>query len=80
VVDILVSAYGDGVDVTPLLASHPLTAEVPAEEIDVWLAAFAGYMRRAGEGPVRPSSPFLGVHARWSAAAAWSWLSERRGW
>jgi thiamine kinase-like enzyme len=80
VVDVLVSAHGDGIDVEPVLARHPLTAEVPAEEIDVWLAAFAGYMRRAGEGPLRASSPFLGVHARWSAAAAWSWLAARRGW
>jgi aminoglycoside phosphotransferase (APT) family kinase protein len=80
VVDVLVSVHGDGLDVEPLLASHPLTADVPAEEIDVWLAAFAGYMRRAGEAPVRASSPFLGVHARWSAAAAWSWLCERQGW
>lgn len=80
VVDVLVSAHGDGVDVEPLLARHPLTADVPAEEIDVWLAAYAGWMRRAGELPVRPSSPFLGVHARWSAEAAWSWLSRRRSW
>lgn len=80
VVDVLISAHGDGVDVEPLLAEHPLTAEVPAEEIDVWLAAYAGWMRRAGELPLRPSSPFLGVHARWSAEAAWAWLSARRGW
>ena len=80
VVDVLISAHGDGVDVEPLLADHPLTAEVPAEEIDVWLAAFAGWMRRVGELPLRPSSPFLGVHARWSAEAAWAWLSLRRGW
>ena len=69
-----------GVDVEPLLADHPLTGEVPAEEIDVWLAAYAGWMRRAGEQPLRASSPFLGVHARWSAEAAWSWLAARRGW
>lgn len=80
VVDVLVSAHGDGHEVEPLLAAHPLTGDVAAEEIDVWLAAFAGYMRRAGEQPVRASSPFLGVHARWSAEAAWSWLAERRGW
>jgi Ser/Thr protein kinase RdoA (MazF antagonist) len=80
VVDVLVSAHGDGLDVAPSLAAHPLTAEVPDEEIDVWLAAFAGYMRRAGEQPLRASSPFLGVHARWSAEAAWSWLCQRRGW
>jgi aminoglycoside phosphotransferase (APT) family kinase protein len=80
VVDVLVSAHGDGLDAAPMLASHPLTADVPDEEIDVWLAAFAGFMRRGGEQPLRPSSPFLGVHARWSAQAAWSWLSERRGW
>ncbi len=80
VVDVLVSAYGDGVDVEPLLTGHPLTGDVPGEEIDVWLAAYAGWMRRAGEQPLRASSPFLGVHARWSAEAAWAWLCSRRGW
>lgn len=80
VVNVLVSAYGDGVGVEPLLAAHPLTGEVPAEEVDVWLAAYTGYLRRAGEQPLRASSPFLGVHARWTAEAAWTWLAERRGW
>ena len=67
VVDVLVSAYGDGVDVEPLLAEHPLTAEVPAEEIDVWLAAYAGWMRRAGELPLAPE---LAVPGRPRAAGA----------
>ena len=30
--------------------------------------------------PVPPTSPYLRRHAHWYAAAAWSWLAQRRGW
>jgi Ser/Thr protein kinase RdoA (MazF antagonist) len=80
VVDLLVTAHGAGLDAEALLASHPLTAGADPEHIDAWLAALCGYMVEADLRPVPPSSPYLGVHRRWWAAATWSWLSQRRGW
>lgn len=80
VVDLLVTAHGDGHDADALLAAHPLSAGAQAEQVDAWLAALCGYMVEAEFRPVPPSSPFLGVHRRWWAAATWSWLSGRRGW
>ena len=79
-VDLLVTAHGDGLDADTLLAGHPLAAGVPAEHVDAWLAALCGYMVEADSRPVPTSSPHLGVHRRWWAAAIWSWLSQRRGW
>jgi hypothetical protein len=80
VVDLLVTAHGDGLDADVLLAAHPLAATAPADHVDAWLAALCGYMVEADFRPVPPSSPYLGVHRRWWAAATWSWLSRRRGW
>ena len=80
VVDLLVTAHGDGLDAEALLAEHPLSAGAPADHVDAWLACLCGYMVEADFRPVPPSSPFLGVHRRWWAAATWSWLSARRGW
>lgn len=79
-VDLLVTAHGDGLDADALLGQHPLAAGAPAEHVDAWLAALCGYMVEADSRPVPPSSPLLGVHRRWWAAALWSWLSQRRGW
>ena len=80
VVDLLVTVHGDGLDAEAPLSSHPLVAGVPADHVDAWLAALCGYMVEADTRPVPSSSPYLGVHRRWWAAAVWSWLSERRGW
>ena len=80
VVMLLVSAHGDGRDAEALLATNPLTADAPDEEVDSWLAALCGFMAEADRRPVPTSSPSLGVHRRWWAAACWSWLAQRRGW
>jgi aminoglycoside phosphotransferase (APT) family kinase protein len=80
VVMLLVSVHGDGVDAEPYLAAHPLSAGVPGDHVDAFLAALCGFMVEADERPVPSSSPFLGVHRRWWAAAAWSWLAARRSW
>jgi hypothetical protein len=79
-VDLLVSAYGDGVDVEPILASRRLTRDVDPDHIDRWLAALCGYMVAARSRPEVPTSPYLRVHANWYAQALWAWLSERRRW
>ena len=77
---LLVTAYGDGHDADALLARHPLTAGVEAEQIDAGIASIAGYMLAARERPVPPSSPYLRVHGSWWAEASWAWLAARRGW
>jgi hypothetical protein len=79
-VDLLVTAHGDGLDADALLAEHPNAAGADPDHVDAWLAALCGYMVEADFRPVPSSSPFLGVHRRWWAAATWSWLSLRRGW
>jgi thiamine kinase-like enzyme len=79
-VDLLATAHAEGLDVDSSLRENPLTAGVPAEHVDVWLAALCGIMVEADARPVPTSSPYLGVHRRWWAAALWGWLSQRRGW
>jgi hypothetical protein len=80
VVHLLVSAHGDGHDVTRLVAEHPVTAGVPDDQLDSFVAALGGFMAEADLRPVPANSPHLGTHRRWWAAACWSWLADRRGW
>jgi len=78
--DLLISAYGDGVDVDAVLRERRLTAEVDPVSIDAWLAGVCGFMLEACQRPVPATSPHLRTHNRWTAEAAWSWLARRRGW
>jgi aminoglycoside phosphotransferase (APT) family kinase protein len=80
VVHLLVTAHGDGLDADLLLAEHPHSVGAPAQEVDAFLAALCGFMAEADLRPVPRNSPYLGVHRRWWAAAAYSWLASRRGW
>jgi hypothetical protein len=57
-----------------------VTKDVAPEHVDAFLAALGGFMAEADLRPVPRTSPYLGVHRRWWAAAAWSWLADRRGW
>lgn len=77
---LLVSAHGDGLPADELLAECALTADVPAEHIDAWLAALCGFMLEARTRPAPATSPHLRAHTNWYAAASWSWLAQRRGW
>ena len=76
----LLGPRGDGFDADALLAERPLTRGVPPEDVDVVLAALAGYFFRQREEPVPPTSPWLRAHQSWYGEAAWAWLCERRGW
>lgn len=78
--DLLISAYGDGLDVDAVLRERRLTAEVDPVSIDAWLAGVCGFMLEACQRPVPATSPHLRTHNRWTAEAAWSWLARRRGW
>ena len=79
-VHLLVSAHGDGVDADAVLRSRRLTRGVPDDHLDTVIAGLCGFMLEATDRPAPPSSPYLRVHSRWYAAAAWSWLAQRRGW
>lgn len=77
---LMISVHGDGGDAELALSSTPLTARVPPEDVDTWLAAYAGFMLEATDRPVPPTSPYLRIHQMWYGQAAWSWLVQRRGW
>jgi hypothetical protein len=79
-VDLLVSAYGDGLDADAILAKHELTRDADPDHVDACLAMVAGFMLEARERPVPPTSPYLRVHSNWWAEASWAWLASRRGW
>jgi len=78
--DLLISAHGDGVDPDAVLRNRGRLAAVDPDHVDAWLAGVTGFMLAASQRPVPPTSPYLRIHNRWTAEAAWSWLSQRRGW
>ncbi|MET3963316.1 hypothetical protein ABIE44_003250 [Marmoricola sp. OAE513] len=78
--DLLVSAHGDGIDAEAVLQRRPALSGVDPDDVDAWLAGICGFMLEASQRPVPPTSPYLRVHNRWTAEAAWSWLARRRGW
>jgi hypothetical protein len=77
---LLIGPRGDGLDVEGVLASHPLTRDVPAAHIDSVLALLAGYFLKSADGPVPPTSPHVRDAQRWQGEVVWDWLCERRGW
>jgi hypothetical protein len=79
-VDLVASAYGDGLDADAVLAAHPLTRDADPEHVDAWLAMLCGFMLEARDRPVPPTSPYLRVHSRWWSEVTWAWLAQRRGW
>ena len=74
---VLLSAYGDGHDVEPLLAAHPLTREVPAEAVDCLLAVLLTFWAATRLDAVPHGSPHLRVHQTWYADVTERWLRER---
>jgi len=78
--DLLASAYGDGVDVDGIIATRPLTKDVDPAHIDAAIAQLCGFMLKSRDRPESPTSPYIHVHARWYSEVCWSWLAHRRGW
>lgn len=76
-VGLLVSAHGDGLDAEHLVATHPLTRDVPRASIDAFLVALAGYFVDAAGQPPVATSPWLRVHQAWYRDAALDWLTVR---
>lgn len=76
----LIGPAGDGTDVEAILASRPLTRDVPAEHVDIALALLAGHFLKSADDPVPPTSPHLRQAQAWQGQVVWRWLGERRGW
>jgi Phosphotransferase enzyme family len=74
---VLLSARGDGIDVEPLLARHPLAHGVAAESIDSLLAVLWSFWATTVDAPGPESSPFLRHHQRWYLDATEEWLRDR---
>ena len=76
----LVGPRGDGLDVEPVIARRPLLRDVPADDIDRFLALVCGYFLKSADDPVPPTSPHVRDAQRWQGEVVWDWLCERRGW
>lgn len=77
---LLIGPRGDGLDVETVLATSPLTRDVPGEAVDIVLALITGYFLMSAQQPVPPTSPHIRDAQRWQGRVCWSWLAERRGW
>ncbi|WP_395692754.1 phosphotransferase family protein [Nocardioides sp.] len=77
---LMIGPRGDGLDVDALLASSPLTRDVPAQDIDSVLALVTGYFLFSAAQPIPPTSPHMRAAQRWQGEVCWDWLGERRGW
>ncbi|WP_026924564.1 phosphotransferase [Glycomyces arizonensis] len=76
----LVAAHGDGHDAEALFWRHPTAAGVADEQLDIALAAIAGYyLAQARQDLIEGVSPYIRKHQRWSGLAAADWLARRRG-
>ncbi|GEA81110.1 phosphotransferase family protein [Cellulomonas uda] len=76
-VGLLVSVHGDGLDAEQVLATHPLSRDVPRASVDAFLVALAGYFVDAAGRPPVETSPWLRVHQAWYREAALGWLATR---
>jgi hypothetical protein len=79
-VTVLISAYGDGIDVGPVVVGRRLTRDVDPGAIDGFLALLVGYFLVVQHDPVPPTSPWIRHHQRWYGRVCWSWLADRRHW
>ncbi len=74
-----VELYG-GHDVERLLASSPLLARVPADDINAALAGFGGYFYDAARQPSQPGLPTVRQFQRDQGDAVLGWLARRLNW
>jgi len=74
---LLLSAYGDGLDVEAAVRVHPLTRDVDPRSVDSLLANLWLYFTTRMDAPVPAHSPHLRDHQRWYADATGSWLARR---
>ncbi|MEP6666421.1 MAG: phosphotransferase, partial [Nocardioidaceae bacterium] len=74
---VLLSARGDGLDVEPILAEHPLTRDVDPAAINCLLAVLLSFWAIMKTDAVPASSPHLRDHQSWYADVTQGWLAER---
>ena len=77
---LMIGPRGDGLDVDEVLATAPLTADVPPEHVDVVLALLTAYFLHQSDQPVPSTSPHLRDAQRWQGEVVWDWFCERRAW
>jgi hypothetical protein len=74
-------AQHHGIDTATAIRSSPLTAGVPADHLDCYIAAVAAYMMRNADAPPPfGCTPALREHQRYYAWTFLEWLAVRRGW
>lgn len=80
-VGLLPLAQYHGIDTFGALARSSLTAGVPDEHLDCFVAVIAAYMIKNTDAPPPPGcTPALREHQRLSAWTFLDWLAVRRGW
>jgi len=80
-VGLLPVAQHHGIDTSTAIRRSPLTADVPADELDCFIAVIAAYMlKNADNPPPIGTTRELREHQRFSAWTFLDWLAPRRGW
>lgn len=79
-VGLLPYARQGGLDADALLRTSALSAGLPDDAIDSWLALLAAYMVVSGSSPEVPTSLSLRAHGRFTARIMVDWVCERRKW
>ncbi|MFI5692478.1 phosphotransferase family protein [Kribbella sp. NPDC051586] len=74
-------AQHQGIDTLAAIKRSPLTADVPPEHLDAFVAVIAAYMLKNTDAPPPPGcTPALRQHQRFYAWTYLDWLAVRRGW
>ncbi|MGW1340764.1 aminoglycoside phosphotransferase [Kribbella sp. NPDC002412] len=80
-VGLLPVAQHHGIDTAAAIRSSPLTAGVPADHLDCFIAAVAAYMMKNADAPPPfGCTPALREHQRFYAWTFLDWLAVRREW
>ncbi|MGW6275895.1 phosphotransferase family protein [Kribbella sp. NPDC055071] len=80
-VSLLPVARYHGIDTEQAIHSSPLTADVPPEHLDCFVALIAAYMMKNPDAPPPLGcTPAIREHGRFYAWTFLDWLAPRRGW
>ncbi|HWD80939.1 MAG TPA: phosphotransferase [Kribbella sp.] len=80
-VGLLPVAQYQGIDTFSAITRSPLTADVPADHLDCYIAVIAAYMIKNADAPPPPGcTPALRNHQRLYAWTFLDWLAVRRKW